>query len=148
MLLTRPIGNFPLFRLRNELDRAFFGDLFDRFENWTADAGSWVFPAVNLWEDERTLYAEAELPGMKMEDIEVTVLGDELTIKGERRAQEPENASVHCRERGVGAFSRSIRLQVEVNPDKIQASLRDGILTVTLPKAEAAVPRKITVKPS
>jgi HSP20 family protein len=146
MLLGRVNGNFPVLRLRNDLDRAFFGDLFDTFQDWIGEAGGSAFPAINIWEDDRTLYAEAELPGLKMDDLEVSVLGDELTIKGGRREPACENATCHRQERRVGSFSRVIRLPVEVNPEKVQASLKDGVLTVTLPKAETAVPRKITVK--
>jgi HSP20 family protein len=130
------------------MDRAFFGDLFDTFGDWFEDNGGRVFPVVNVWEDDRTIYTECELHGMRMEDLEVSVLGDELTIKGERRVDERENATFHCRERRFGAFSRVIRLPVDVNPDEVQAALRDGILTITLPKAETAVPRKINVKVS
>ncbi len=104
------------------------------------------FPALNIWEDEEKLYAEAELPGLSMNDVEVLVVGDELTIKGHRKAHEGQSQTYHRQERGTGEFSRTIVLPYPVNQDKVDATLRDGVLTLTMPKAEAARPRKITVK--
>ena len=90
-------------------------------------------------------FAEAEIPGVKGEDLDVSVVADELTIKGTRQPLADEEAAYHRRERGVGAFVRVVRLPVEVVADKVQASLRDGVLTLVMPKAEAAKPRRITV---
>ena len=139
--------NYPVVRFRDGIDR-----LMDNFlENAPSEFpfGVWghrTFPALNVWEEGDKLLAEAEVPGLKMDDLEVTVQGDELTIKGERQADEEEDVTYHRRERGLGRFSRVIRLPVEVNADKVQATLRDGVLTITLPKAEAVLPRKIEVK--
>ncbi len=104
------------------------------------------FPTVNLWENDENLFVEAEVPGLKAEHLDVTVVGDELTIKGERVEDLPPDGSFHRRERGVGSFTRVIRLPSEVNADQVQAALNDGVLLLTLPKAEAARPRKIKVK--
>ena len=104
-----------------------------------------TIPPVNLWEDDSDLYAEMEVPGLKMEDIEVSVLGDELTIKGKRENVDQEGVSYHRRERSVGTFSRMLRLPVDVDVEKVHATLRDGVLTITLPKAAAARPQKIEV---
>lgn len=137
----------PLVGLRNEMDR-----LFDEFSRGTAPnrfAGRWAatgFPSINVWEDERNLHAEAELPGLTMNDLEVFVQGDELTIKGRRDDASPEGTTWHRRERGVGEFSRVLRLPVAVNAEKVEASLRDGVLAITLPKADSVLPRKIEVK--
>lgn len=137
----------PLAGLRNEMDR-----LFDEFSRGTGAGrmngapASTTFPAINVWEDERNLFAEAELPGLTLENIELYVQGNELTIKGRRPEGETEGATWHRRERGVGEFGRVLRLPVEVNAEKVQASLRDGVLTITLPKAESVLPRKIEVK--
>jgi|SRR4051812_10888981 len=103
------------------------------------------FPAVNLWESDDNLYLEAELPGLKAENLDVTVVGSELTLKGERPDGPPPADSFHRRERGTGAFTRLIRLPSEVNADGVEASLNDGVLLLTLPKAETAKPRKIKV---
>lgn len=142
----------PAYRLRGEMDRLFdevFGDYFGR--DWLT--GEWPFrlaggtmPALNLWEDEANLYAELEVPGLKMEDLELTVTGNELTIRGEREAFEQEGVTQHRREREVGHFSRVIRLPVDVDADKVEATLKHGVLTITLPKAQSARPRKIEVK--
>ena len=147
MLLTRHNGNFPALRLRHDVDRL-FSDFVENFwqDDGFGEVADRVFPPLNIWEDERTLFAEAELPGMKLGDVEVLVLGDELIVKGERKQESQENATYHRRERGVGAFSRVVRLPVAVDADKVSAGLRDGVLTITLPKAETAVPRKIQVK--
>jgi len=110
--------------------------------------GSWLtpFPAVNVWEDGDALYAEAEVPGVKEEDIEVYAVGNELTIKGRREARQDENVTYHRQERGTGEFTRVITLPVEVDADKVEAQLTDGVLLVKLPKTEAARPKRITVK--
>ncbi len=104
-----------------------------------------MFPALNVWQDGDNLLAEAELPGVKSEDLEISVVGSELTIHGRRPESNDEGTSFHRRERGAGEFTRVVRLPVEVDPDKVQASLQDGVLRLTLPKAEAAKPRKIQV---
>jgi HSP20 family protein len=105
-----------------------------------------AFPAVNLWEDAELLYAEAELPGVRMEDVEVLVVGNELTLKGNRAQASDGKGVFHREERGTGEFSRVIALPYEVDAAKVEATLKDGILTVVMPKAEQARARRITVK--
>lgn len=134
----------PFGRLRDEMEQL-FGSL---VENAQSFAGSRNFPAVNIWEDDENLYAEAEVPGLKMDDLELFVSGDELTIKGSRAESREDGASFHRRERGAGAFNRVIRLPVDIDGDKVEATLHDGVLLVTLPKSGAAKPRKIKVKTS
>jgi len=140
----RTNGFHPLHQLRNEMDRL-VGDMFTPAAQSTWAATARAFPAVNVWEHGDELYAEAEVPGLKSEDIEVSVMGNELTIKGRRGDGNQEGTSYHRRERGVGEFTRVLRLPVEVDSDKVQAALRDGVLTMTLPKTAAAKPRKIEV---
>ena len=111
---------------------------------WNGSAG--VFPALNIWEDEHAFHVEAEVPGMKLEDVEVTLFEGELSIRGERKNLPVEGAAYHRRERGAGSFGRTVRLPVALDAEKVQASMQDGILTITLPKAEAAKPRKISVQ--
>jgi HSP20 family protein len=108
--------------------------------------GNRPFPAVNAWDEGDDIVAEAELPGLKGEEVDISVLGSELTVKGERKPVTEEGTSYHRRERGTGSFTRVLRLPVEVDAEKVQATLRDGVLTVRMPKAEAAKPRKITVE--
>jgi len=122
-------------QLRNELDQIFEGP---RQED--------LYPALNVWEDEGSYTAEAELPGFRLEDVEVNVRGSELSISGERKPEEKEGMTWHRRERGFGKFHRALEFPLPVDAEKVQASLKNGVLTVTLPKAEAAKPRKIQVR--
>lgn len=105
-------------------------------------------PAVNLWETPEALVAELELPGVTHEQLDIQVLGDELTIRGSRTEAQPEGAVLHRRERRTGEFARKLQLPFPVNGDQVQATLRDGILQIHLPKAREAMPRKIEVKPA
>lgn len=104
------------------------------------------FPALNIWEDGQSLMAEAEVPGLTMDDLEVFVVGNELTIKGNRKPPAESKATYHRQERGVGEFTRVVTLPVEVDPDKVEATLRNGVLLISMPKAEQARARKITVR--
>src|SRR5262249_55623368 len=117
-----------------------------QFAGYTGLVTGGGFPAVNVWEDGENVFVEAEVPGLKAEGLDITVVGDELTLKGERSEESEEQASFHRRERGIGPFTRVIRLSSEVKADQVQASLTDGILLLKLPKTEAAKPRKIKVK--
>lgn len=107
-----------------------------------------VFPALNLWEDADRYVLEAELPGIKADGVEVSVVDDVLTLQGTRPAAAPEAGGFLRRERAAGAFARSIQLPAGVDASQVEATLRDGVLTVVLPKAETAKPRRIPVKVS
>ena len=131
-------------RFRSAMDRLFadFAGDHPALSGWgTAD-----FPAINLWEDEEALSAEAELPGLKMEDLEVSVQGQELILRGERKEEAAPETSYPRRERFIGPFHRSVPLPADVDPEKIEATLENGILTVRMPKSSAAKPRRIEVK--
>jgi HSP20 family protein len=126
-------------RLRDELDRVFGIDSV----NWSRTGG---YPPVNVWEDENHFYLEAELPGMSIEDLEIYVHeGDQLSIKGSRKASEIEGAKLRRRERSCGAFQRTFKLDSDVDVEKVSADFKNGVLTVTLPKSEAVKPRKIEI---
>jgi HSP20 family protein len=145
MVRWRSNGGYPVAQLRDEVDRLvgdFLGNVHGVSQAWGAARG---FPAVNLWEEGDALFAEAELPGVKTEDIDVSVVGSELTIRGRRPESAGESTSFHRRERGTGEFSRTLRLPFEVDPAAVEATLRDGVLLVKLPKAASARPRKIQV---
>lgn len=108
-----------------------------------------VFPLMNITEDKDNYYVRAELPGLKADDLDISVTGDALSIAGERRLPaEDEKAKYHRREREAGGFSRIITLPAQVDTGKVDARCKDGLLTVTLPKAEATKPKQITVKTS
>ncbi len=120
------------------------------FESYGFDDGGWpglavAYPAVNVWEDDDHVYAEAELPGLQLSDLEIYVTGgNQLTLKGERK--EPASGVWHRQERGFGTFTRVITLPMDVDADKIEAKFCNGVLTIAMPKDEAAKPRRITVK--
>jgi len=103
-------------------------------------------PAIEVFEKEDKFVVKAELPGMKEEDIDISVVGDTLTIKGERKAEsEVKEEDYYCCERSYGSFSRSIALPSNVDAKKIEASYEDGVLEVSLPKAPEVKPKKIAV---
>ena len=108
--------------------------------------GQRPFPALNVWESDNALHAELELPGLRMEDLEVSVKKNELTIHGELEDGAAEGSTFHRRERSRGSFQRVLHLPVEVNADAVEARLERGVLTIDLPKAEAAKPRKIEIQ--
>jgi HSP20 family protein len=104
---------------------------------------------MNVTEDKDSFYVRAELPGLKPDELDISVTGDTLSLSGERKIPaEDENAQYHRREREAGKFSRIVSLPSQVNTGKVEASCKDGILTITLPKAEAAKPKQITIKAS
>ena len=130
-------------RLRGEMDRV-FGPA--RAGNGTSRAGG-VFPALNVQEDEDKLTVHSELPGVELDDLEIFVNGgDQLTIQGERKRPAVEGGTWHRQERGFGRFSRLVQLPGEVDAEKVIAQLRNGVLTIELPKREEAKPRRVEVK--
>jgi len=135
---------YPVRQLRQEIDRLFNGML-----NTAGEVG-WPWPvrgrpALNVWETKEAVLVETELPGVKPEQLDVSVIGDELSLKVERSDVEQEGVTYHRRERPVGSFARVVRLPVPVDAGRVEADLRNGVLTITLPKAESARPRKIQV---
>ena len=104
------------------------------------------FPSLNVWEEGDVLKVEVEVPGVKFEDVEVSFDKGELTIKGEKKVEVKESATLHRRERLAGTFTRTMTVPWEIKGDEVAAELKDGILTITLPKAELAKPRKVAVK--
>jgi HSP20 family protein len=131
-------------RLQQEMNRLFSNFLGDR---GTRQLGFGVFPPLNVSEDANGLHVKAELPGVKPEEIEISVEGDTLTLRGERKL--PETApgvSYHRREREAGRFRRIVSLNTKINPDAVEAHFKNGVLEVFLPKAEELKPRQIAVK--
>jgi len=129
-------------RMRREMDHLLNGyrSLFTRESN----AG--VFPLINVTEDKDHYYVRAELPGIKSDEIDISVTQGTLTISGERKIPaENESAKYHRREREAGKFNRAINLPGQIDTQKVEVKNIDGILTVTLPKAEALKPRKISI---
>ncbi|MDB6020057.1 MAG: Heat shock protein Hsp20 [Pedosphaera sp.] len=132
-----------LFGFRNELDR-----LFEPFAELTRSSQLlrvWN-PAIDLYEDKESLIVKAELPGMKKEDIDVSLHDGALSISGERKNERkfPEGETQRS-ERFVGRFQRSVTLPSPVSADQVTAQYKDGVLTITLPKTEEAKPKQIEV---
>ena len=149
MVYRRGNGFHPIAQLRDEMDRLvgdFFGPATGALPSrWAAPPRG--FPALNVWEEGETIFAEAEVPGLKSEDIDISVVGSDLTIRGRRGEPAREGVAYHRQERGAGEFNRVLRLGVEVDAGKVEASLTDGVLLIKLPKAESAKPKKIKVSP-
>ena len=130
-------------RVRRDMDRIFHHvqGRTDRPET----AG--VFPLINLTENKDNYYARAELPGLKAAELNISTTGRNLILSGERKiSSKGDGVNFHRRERGAGSFNRIIALAGDIEVDKVEAALVDGVLTVTIPKAEAAKPKQITVK--
>lgn len=142
-----------MFGTWNDLERTFAAvdDLRRRFERPldgvdTAELAAARWPHVGLWDTGRALVLRADLPGVAESDLDVQLAADVLTVAGARAADAPAGYAVHRQERAPARFARSFTLPCKVNPDAIEASLKDGVLTVTLPKAPESQPRQITVK--
>lgn len=132
-------------RLQQEMDQL-FGRWGLDFPSWPALAAT--YPPLNAWEDADFVYAEAELPGVNLADLDISVSGDnELILKGKREQPVlPEKAEWHRQERGFGSFERTLRLPVGVDANKVDARLENGVLTIQMAKRPEVKPRRITVK--
>ncbi|UCG11273.1 MAG: Hsp20/alpha crystallin family protein [Deltaproteobacteria bacterium] len=132
-------------RLRREMDRIW--DSLSGTRRSGSISGAGVFPPLNVSEDVENVYVRAELPGVAAEDMEITTKDNNLVIKGERKIPtEGENVSYHRRERESGSFRRIISLPTQVDNEGVSAVCRNGVLTVTLPKAAKVKPRQVEVK--
>ena len=108
-----------------------------------------AYPPINMWGDADNLYVEAELPGLQLDKLEIYVTeGNQLTIQGVREPHAAPQGVWHRQERGFGKFSRVVTLPVAVDADKVQARFEQGVLQLTLPRAESAKPKRIPVKAS
>jgi HSP20 family protein len=120
--------------------------LLDSFSSASPGFSSRVFPAINITEDRDYYYLRAELPGVKSEDLDISVVENQVSIAGERKIPvERKEFGYHRREREDGSFRRTISLSMDVDADKVSAEMKKGILKVTLPKHERAKPRKVQI---
>lgn len=132
-------------RMRRQMDR--LSEVLTGRLSREPEAG--VFPLTNVTEDSDNYYVRAELPGVKADDLNISVAGNSLSIAGERKIPpEDENAKYHRREREAGKFSRMMNLPGQIDTARVEAGTADGILTVVLPKSESAKPKQITIKAS
>jgi HSP20 family protein len=130
--------------LRQAMDRL-FEDSFVRFPHLSGD-GVREFP-IDVYQTKKDLVVKAALPGVKPEEVDITITDDAVTIKGEHaEEQETKEDDYLYRERYYGAFSRSVAIPVKVKGDKAEATFEEGVLTLTLPKAEEIKPRQIKIK--
>lgn len=133
-------GNFPIFSLRQEIDR-----LFEDMAG-AGRGGRWM-PAVDVREDQKNIAVDVELPGIKPEDVNVSVENGVLSVSGEKRAErkEGEEGRFHTVERSYGSFFRSFQLPQGVDESQITADFHDGVLTIDIPKAALPQPRRIQI---
>jgi len=107
------------------------------------------YPAINIWTNDDGMLISAEMPAVHPDDINIDVNADALSISGDRKPEDvAKEASFHRRERSHGSFSRSIQLPFMVDSNKVEANFRNGVLMISLPRAEADKPKKITIKSS
>jgi HSP20 family protein len=135
---------------RNPIGRrsAFFSPWFDDYfepSRWFDEQSRFMPPAVDVDESADEYVVSADLPGMKREDINIECVGNQLTISAERKYESSEGRKQERRERFYGIFQRSFTLPTGVDAEKIQAAYEGGVLTVHVPKAEQAKPRKIAI---
>ncbi len=128
-------------RIQNEMNRLF--DVY--YPSRLRSAPS--YPALNVWTSDEGLSVTAEVPGVRPEDIDIQVVGDTLTLSGTHQPDElGEKASCHRQERGYGEFTRSLQLPFPVDVDKVEATFRDGVLAIAMPRTAEDKPRTIAVK--
>lgn len=131
--------------LQRRMDRAFFDwRSSPRLERVQRARSPW--PAINAFETKESFVYKAEVPGLAQGDVSVTVEDDALVLRGERKADIPDGYEIRLRERPPVAFTRKLPLAGKVDSEAVTAELKDGILTITLPKAKDTLPRQIAVK--
>jgi HSP20 family protein len=128
--------------------RGFKTQIDSLFEDWFGRSlGGILAPRIDMAEDDRSVTLTAELPGVNERDIDVSLVGDQLTIKGDKRSEHEDNKdaqgfSLHRTERSYGAFQRAITVPYRVEPDLVAAQFKDGVLRITLPKPANALPQR------
>ena len=143
--LTRWEPAREMMTLREAMDRL-FDDAFTRPLS-VRDGWSMASPAIDMYQTDNDVVVKASIPGIKAEEVQINITGDILTLKGEARQEEDrKERSWHIREQRFGSFERSIVLPTDVKSDKAEAVFENGILTITLPKADEVKPRTINIK--
>jgi HSP20 family protein len=135
--------------LRREMDAVFNGQPWEQEDRsaFTPGIGTRRYPRLNLSEDADNLYLEALIPGVDAKSLDINLTGRSLSISGERKFDKLEGAHWQRQERGHGKFIRTLELPLDVETGNIGAEYVDGVLRVTLPKAESAKPKRIAIKP-
>lgn len=134
--------------LREAMDRLFEDSFVHPFGSWSLAGGDWQTLAVDLYETDNELVLEASLPGFTADNVEISLTGNSLTIKGEVKHEDEkkEKGRYHVRERRYQAFQRTVTLPVAINAEAAEAVFENGVLKLTLPKVEEAKPKRISVK--
>ena len=141
--LTRWEPMREMMSLREAMDRLFD----DAFTRPLSISGVSAAPAIDMYQTDEDVVVKATLPGVKAEDVDITVTGETLTIHGEyKQENEQKDTRYHIREQRSGSFERSLLLPTDVKADKAKADFENGILTITMPIAEEVKPRSITIK--
>jgi len=129
--------------LREAMDRLFD----DAFTRPLSLNGAWSAPAIDMYQTGDDVIVKAALPGLKADDVQITITRDMLTLKGEFKTEdESKEKAWHIREQRWGAFERSLALPTEVKADKARAEFENGVLVITLPKADEVKPKTVTIK--
>ena len=141
--LTRWEPTREMMTLREAMDRLFD----DAFTRPLSIRDGWSAPAIDMYQTDDEIVVRASLPGFKADDVQINITGDVLTLRGEMKHEDEQKEKAwHLREQRWGSFERSIALPTNVVADRANADFENGILTITLPKAEEAKPRTISVK--
>ena len=149
-MLYRPVRRYSarspwaeMEHLHRDMNRLFY----DSFSLAGGRSGPDNYPVMNIWTNEEGAVITAELPGVEAEDIDISVVGDTLTLSGNRQVDELEDhETYHRRERHSGKFTRTFQLPFRVGTDGIEAAFEKGVLTIAVPRSEADKPKKISVK--
>jgi HSP20 family protein len=121
--------------------------LLDAAGDGAPESGAGVFPPMNITQDDENFYLRAEIPGIKPSELSISALRNRVSISGKREIpREHDRVSYHRKERPEGVFNRAVTLPTEVDAERVDARYTDGVLTLTLPKAEQAKPRQISVR--
>jgi HSP20 family protein len=141
--LTRFEPLREMMTLREAMDQLFD----DAFTRPRSQGGVSIIPPIDLYQTPDEVIVKVNLPGLKAEDVQISVTSDVLTLRGEFKQElEKKEATYHVLERRSGSFERSVMLPTDVQTEKAKADFEDGVLTISLPKAEAVKPKTITVK--
>ena len=147
-----------MFARMSDIDRMFdamgllrgrFDNIFNEFDRTVGYGNDWSvvgnYPRTNLFDKGSSFELVAEVPGISRNDLDVKIQGNYLEISGKREIESPNGYKAHRNERGSATFTRSLTLPSEVDSSKVSATLKDGLLVLTLPKSEAAKPRQISI---
>jgi HSP20 family protein len=134
-----------MMQLQNAVDRLFESELASTMPLWRQSATAWMLP-LDVIETEDEFIIKASIPGINPDELDISLTDNVLTIKGEIKVEEAEDARYHLRERRFGMFQRSISLPVPVIADKVEAVYENGVLTLHVPKAEEVKPKHISIK--